>query len=81
MDWNTNYFKSFYHKIDLEIILYVRYIKRTTMTHPKNYEYQMRWRARNREQYLKLKMADTLKRYYYKQVIKELYTIDTTLFL
>ena len=51
------------------------------MTHPKNGEYQKRWRARNREKYLKLKMAHTLKRYYYKQVIKELYRIDTTLFL
>jgi hypothetical protein len=51
------------------------------MTHPKNYEYQMRWRARNREKYLKLKMADTLKRYYYKQIIKEFYRIDPTLFL
>ena len=51
------------------------------MTHPKNYEYQKRWRARNREKYLKLKMKDTLKRYYFKQVIEELYRIDLTLFL
>ena len=51
------------------------------MTHPKNYEYQMRWRARNREKYLNLKMADTLKRNYYKQTIKEFMRIDTTLFL
>ena len=51
------------------------------MTHPKNGEYQKRWRARNREKYLKLKMADTLKRYYYKQIIKEFYRIDPTLFL
>ena len=51
------------------------------MTHPKNYEYQKRWRERNREKYLKLKMADTLKRYYYKQIIKEFMRIDTTLFL
>jgi len=51
------------------------------MTHPKNYEYPKRWRARNREKCLKLKMEDTLKRYYYRQVIKELYKIDTTLFL
>ena len=51
------------------------------MTHPKNYEYQMHWRARNREKYLKLKMADTHKRYNYKQIIKELMRIDPTLFL
>ena len=51
------------------------------MTHPNNYQYQLRWRARNREKYLKLKKADTVKRYYYKQVIKELYRIDPTLFL
>jgi len=51
------------------------------MTHPKNYEYQMRWMARNHEKYLKLKMADTLKRYYYKQIIKEFYRIDPTLSL
>jgi len=30
---------------------------------------------------LKLKMADTLKRYYYKQIIKEFMRIDPTLFL
>ena len=51
------------------------------MTHPKNGEYQKRWRACNREKYLKLKIADTLKRYYYKQIIKEFMRIDTTLFL
>jgi len=51
------------------------------MTHPKNYEYQKRWRERNREKYLKLKMEDTLKRYYYKQIIKEFMRIATTLFL
>ena len=51
------------------------------MTHPKNYEYQKRWRERNREKYLKLKMEDTLKRYYYKQIVKQMMNIDPTLFL
>ena len=51
------------------------------MTHPKNYEYQLRWRERNREKYLKLKQADTLKRYYYKQIIKDFMNIDPALFL
>jgi len=50
------------------------------MTHPKNYQYQLRWRERNHEKYLKLKQADSKKRYYYKQIIKELYRIDISIF-
>jgi hypothetical protein len=51
------------------------------MTHRKNFEYQMRWRERNREKYLKLKQADSKRRYYWKQIIKEFRNIDATLFL
>ena len=42
------------------------------MTHPKNYEYQKRWREENRNKYLEAKRGYTLKSYYYKQAIKEL---------
>jgi len=31
------------------------------MTHPNNYQYQLRWRERNHEKYLKLKQADSKK--------------------
>jgi hypothetical protein len=51
------------------------------MTHAKNYEYVKKWRELNREKYLQIKRDDTLKRYYYKQMIKELYRIDPSLFL
>jgi len=51
------------------------------MTHPNNLEHQMRWRARNREKYLKLKQADSKKYYYWKQIIKQFRNIDPNLFL
>lgn len=49
-------------------------------SHPKAYEYVKKWRANNREKYLKNQKEATLKRYYYKQIIKELYRIDPTIF-
>ena len=51
------------------------------MTHPNNYQYQLRWRERNHEKYLKLKQADSKRRYYWKQIIKEMMNIDPNLFL
>ena len=50
------------------------------MTHHNNLEHQMRWRERNREKYLKLKQADSKRRYYWNQIIKQLYKIDITIF-
>ena len=60
----------------------VRYIvTNTKMTHQNNYEHQLRWRQRNREKYLKLKQADSKRRYYWNQIIKEMRNIDPNLFL
>lgn len=50
------------------------------MTHQNNAIHVKTWKANNREKYLKLHREDCLKRYYYKQIIKELYRIDPTLF-
>lgn len=50
------------------------------MTHVNNLSYVKKWRSLNREKYLKDQRQGTLKRYYYKQIIKELYRIDPTLF-
>ena len=50
--------------------------------HPKNKEYQKRWRELNREKYLQQKnVKGVLKYYYYKKGVKELMNIDPTLFL
>ena len=49
--------------------------------HPKNNEYQKRWRELNREKYLQQNVKGVLKYYYYKKGIKELMSIDPTLFL
>ena len=51
------------------------------MTHKNNYEYVKKWRKANRDKYLEANRRYTLKSYYYKQAIKELYKIDTSLFL
>lgn len=50
------------------------------MTHPKNYEYVKKWREIHREKYLQLQRVDKLKRYYYKQAVKELFRINPTVF-
>lgn len=50
------------------------------MTHQNNLTYVKKWQQNNREKYLKMHRETTLKRYYYKQIIKELYRIDPTLF-
>ena len=63
-------------------------------THPQNNEYVRKWRKLNREKYLeydrknllkyyyykKRKEKNLLKYYYYKKGVKELMTIDPTLF-
>lgn len=49
-------------------------------THPLNLIYVKKWRSLNREKYLKWHREKSLKRYNYKQIIKELYRIDPTLF-
>ena len=51
------------------------------MTHRNNYEYVKKWRKANRELNLLRARKYTLKSYYYKQAIKELYKIDSSLFL
>ncbi len=51
------------------------------MTHRNNYEYVKKWRKANRELNLQRARKYTLKSYYYKQAIKELYKIDSSLFL
>ena len=51
------------------------------MTHSKNYEYQKRWRALNREKYKLLNKKCCLKQSRWRQVIQEFMRIDTTLFL
>jgi len=51
------------------------------MTHPKNYEYQKRWREENRNKYLEAKKGYTFKSYYYRQAIKELMRIHPSIFL
>ena len=51
------------------------------MTHPRNYEYQKRWRELNREKYKALNKKCCLKQSRWRQVIKEFMRIDTTLFL
>jgi hypothetical protein len=50
------------------------------MTHVNNYEHQKRWRARKKEIYMQIQRIDKLKRYYYKQAVKELLRIDTHIF-
>jgi hypothetical protein len=56
-------------------------LRKKDMTHHNNLEHQMRWRARNREKYLKLKQADSKRRYYWNQIIKQFRNIDPNLFL
>ena len=51
------------------------------VSHPKNSEYQKKWRELNREKYLKQNVKGVLKYYYCKKGIKELMNIDPTLFL
>jgi hypothetical protein len=51
------------------------------MTHRNNYEYVKKWREVNKEKYLEANRRYTLNRYYYNQAIKELYKIDSSLFL
>ena len=51
------------------------------MTHRNNYEYVKKWRKANRELNLLRARKYTLKSYYYKQAIKELYKIEPSLFL
>ena len=51
------------------------------MTHPKNYEYQKRWRQNNKEKYKVLNKKCCLKQSSWSQVIKELLRIDPNLFL
>ena len=50
-------------------------------THQKNNEYVRKWRKLNREKYLEYDRKNLLKYYYYKKGVKELMTIDPTLFL
>ena len=50
------------------------------MTHAKNYEYVKKWRELNKEKYREIQRIDKLKRYCYKQTVKELYRIDPTFF-
>jgi len=49
--------------------------------HPKNNEYQKRWREINREKYLQQNVKGVLKYYYYKKGIKKLLNFDPTLFM
>ena len=51
------------------------------MTHPKNYEYQKRWRKENINTYLEAKREYILKSYYYEYAIKELIRIHPSFFL
>ena len=62
--------------------IYVRYIvTNTDMTHHNNYNYVKKWRENNPELQRLRNKSYRMKIYYYKQVIKELYRIDPTLFL
>ena len=47
----------------------------------KKNEYVRKWRKLNREKYLEYDRKNLLKYYYYKKEVKELMTIDPTLFL
>ena len=51
------------------------------VSHPKNGEYQKKWRELNRDKYLEAKRGYTLKSYYYNQAIKELMRINPSIFL
>jgi hypothetical protein len=50
------------------------------MTHINNYDYVKKWRLVNRDKYMEIQKVSSLKRYYYKQVVKEFYNMDATLF-
>ena len=51
-------------------------------THPKNNEYVRKWKKLNREKYLEYDRKNLLNYYYYyKKGVKELMTIDPTLYL
>jgi len=74
--------------LETRILMLIKtYLKRyylyiyTMGCHPKNTEYQKRWRELNRDKYLKQNVKGVLKYYYYKKGIKELMNIDPTLFL
>jgi hypothetical protein len=51
------------------------------MTHAKNYEYVKKWRELNRDKYMEIQRIDKLKRYHYKQRVKELLRIEPDFFL
>ena len=50
------------------------------MTHVNNYLYVKKWRELNRDKYMEIQRIDKLKRYYYKQRVKELLRISPTIF-
>lgn len=50
------------------------------MTHQNNYQYVKKWRALNKEKYNILNKKCCLKQSRWRQIIKELYRIDPTLF-
>ena len=50
------------------------------MTHPKNYQYVQKWRANNPELQKLRNKTYRMKIYYYKQIIKEFYRIDPSIF-
>ena len=51
------------------------------MTHANNYQYVKKWRENNPELQRLRNKSYRMKIYYYKQIIKEFYRIDPTLFL
>jgi len=51
------------------------------MTHINNYQYVQKWRENNPELQKLRNKTYRMRIHYYKQIIKEFYRIDTTLFL
>ena len=79
--------REVYEEIDAKMntrkpcITHEEHKKHCGSSHPKNGEYQKKWRELNRDKYLKQNVKGVLKCYYYKKGIKELMNIDPTLFL
>jgi hypothetical protein len=46
-----------------------------------NYDYQVKWRIKNKEKHKQVNLKFRMKYYYWNKAVKELFNIDTNYFL